>query len=125
MKYADGNKAIINHNPKRGDNIIIKKINENDNFCYYDETFKQVSEEIKIRNANTREVLILSKDLNLAEIKELSLLINGFAFVNLFGGANGYNLANIDNFIKSTNKEKAKPLGEILDFQLECLSYQM
>lgn len=77
LKYADGNKAIINHNPKRGDNIIIKKINENDNFCYYDETFKQVSEEIKIRNANTKEVLILSKDLNLAEIKELSLLING------------------------------------------------
>ena len=45
------------------------------------------------------------------EIQELSLLRNGFASANLVGGAIGYNLANIDNFIKSSNIDKAKTLG--------------
>ena len=47
----------------------------------------------------------------MAKIKELSLLRNGFASANLFGGAIGYNLANIDNFIKSSNTDKAITLG--------------
>ena len=47
----------------------------------------------------------------MAEIQELSLLRNGFASANLVGGAIGYNLANIDNFIKSSNIDKAKTLG--------------
>ena len=114
LKYADGNKAIIKQHPKRGDNIIIKKIDENGNFGYYDEAFKPVSEEIKIGNTNTQEVLVHSKDFNMAQIKELSLLRNGYASANLFGGAIGYNLANIDNFIKSSGKEKAKTLGATL-----------
>ena len=111
LKYADGNKAIIKQHPRRGDNIIIKKIDENGNFGYYDEAFKPVSEEVKIGNTNTQEVLVHSKEFNMAEIKELSLLRNGYASANLFGGAIGYNLANIDNFIKSSGKEKAKTLG--------------
>ena len=53
LKYADGNKAIIKQHPKRGDNIIIKKIDENGNLGYYDEAFKPISEEIKIENTNT------------------------------------------------------------------------
>jgi len=32
-------------------------------------------------------------------------------YANLFGGAIGYNLANIDKFIKSSNKDKAITLG--------------
>ena len=111
LKYADGNKAIIKQHPKRGDNIIIKKIDENGQLGYYDEAFKPVSEEIKIGNTNTKEVLVHSKDFNMAEIQELSLLRNGFATANLLGGAIGYNLANIDNFIKSSGKDKAKTLG--------------
>ena len=111
LKYADGNKAIIKQHPKRGDNIIIKKIDENGQFGYYDEAFKPVSEEIKIGKTNTKEVLTHSKDFNLAEIEELSLLRNGFATANLFGGAIGYNLANIDSFIKCSNKDKIKSLG--------------
>ena len=47
----------------------------------------------------------------MTEIQELSLLRNGFASANLVGGAIGYNLANIDNFIKSSNIDKAKTLG--------------
>ena len=111
LKYADGNKAIIKQHPNRGDNIIIKKIDENGNFGYYDEAFKPISEEIKIGKTNTKEVLVHSKDFNMAEIQELSLLRNGFASANLFGGAIGYNLANIDNFIKSSNVDKAKTIG--------------
>ena len=111
LKYADGKKAIIKQHPRRGDNIIIKKIDENGNFGYYDEAFKPISEEIKIGNTNTKEVLTYSKDFNMTEIQELSLLRNGFASANLVGGAIGYNLANIDNFIKSSNIDKAKTLG--------------
>ena len=111
LKYENGNKAIIKQHPTKGNNIIIKKIDENGNFGYYDEAFKPISEEVKIGNTNTKEVLTYSKDFNMAEIKELSLLRNGFASANLFGGAIGYNLANIDNFIKSSNADKAKTLG--------------
>lgn len=111
LKYADGNKAKIKQHPNRRDNIIIKKIDENGNFGYYDEAFKLISEEIKIGKTNTKEVLVHSKDFNMAEIQELSLLRNGFASANLFGGAIGYNLANIDNFIKSSNVDKAKTIG--------------
>ena len=89
----------------------LKKIDENGNFGYYDEAFKPVSEEIKVGNTNTKEVLINAKDLYAAKIKELSLLRNGYASANLIGGAIGYNLANIDNFIKSSNADKAKTLG--------------
>ena len=35
----------------------MKKIDENGIFGYYDEAFKQISEEIKIGNTNTKEVL--------------------------------------------------------------------
>ena len=111
LKYSDGSKAIIKQHPKRGDNIIIKKIDENGNFGYYDEAFKPISEEIKIGNTNTKEVLTYSKDFNMAKLQELSLLRNGFASANLFGGAIGYNLANIDLFIKSTKADKAKTIG--------------
>ena len=111
LKYADGTKAIIKKHQTRGDNIIIKKIDENGQLGYYDEAFKPISEEIKLGNTNTKEALVHSKDFNLAEIQELSLLRNGYASANLFGGAIGYNLANIDNFIKSSGKEKAKTLG--------------
>ena len=111
LKYADGSKAIIKQHPRRGDNIIIKKIDENGNFGYYDEAFQPVSEEIKIGNTNTKEVLANSKDFNMVKLQELSLLRNGFASANLFGGAIGYNLANIDHFIKSSNADKAKTLG--------------
>ena len=111
LKYPDGSKAIIKQHPKRGDNIIIKKIDENGNLGYYDEAFKPISEEIKIGKTNTKEVLVHSKDFNMAELQELSLLRNGFASANLFGGAIGYNLANIDNFIKSSNIDKVKTLG--------------
>ena len=107
LKYADGSKAIIRQHPKKGDNIIIKKIDENGNFGYYDEAFKPISEEIKVGNTNTQEVLINSKDFNMSKIKELSR----FASANLFGGAIGYNLANIDNFIKSSKTDKAIALG--------------
>ena len=111
LKYSDGNKAIIKQHPKRGDNIIIKKIDENGQLGYYDEAFKPISEEIKIGKTNTKEVLTHSKDFNMAEVQELSLLRNGFASANLFGGAIGYNLANIDNFIKSSKEDKLKSLG--------------
>ena len=111
LKYADGSKAIIRKNQNTGDNIIIKKFDENGNYGYYDEAFKPISEEIKLENTNTKEALVHSKDFNLAEIKELSLLRNGYASANLFGAAIGYNLANIDNFIKSSNKDKAKTIG--------------
>ena len=114
LKYSDGSKAIIRQHKVRGDNIIIKKIDENGNLGYYDEAFKPISEEIKIGNTNTNEVLIHSKDFNLAEIQELSLLRNGFASANLFGGVIGYNLANIDNLIKSSKKDKAIALGSTL-----------
>jgi len=50
----------------------------------------------------------------MTKIQELSLLRNGFASANLLGGAIGYNLANIDNFIKSSGKDKAKSLGATL-----------
>ena len=111
LKYADGSKAIIRKNQNTGNNVIIKKIDENGKFGYYDEAFKPISEEIKLENTNTKEALIHSKDFNLAELKELSLLRNGYASANLFGAAIGYNLANIDNFIKSSNKDKAKTIG--------------
>jgi len=39
------------------------------------------------------------------------ILRSGFASANLFGGAIGYNLANIDNFIKSSKTDKAIALG--------------
>jgi hypothetical protein len=111
LKYADGNKAIIKQHPKRGDNIIIKKFDENGNYGYYDEAFQPVSKEIKLENTNTQEVLLHSKDLDMSKIQELSLLRNGYASANIFGAAIGYNLANIDNFIKSSGEEKAKTLG--------------
>jgi len=76
LKYADGSKAIIRQHPKKGDNIIIKKIDENGNFGYYDEAFKPISEEIKVGNTNTQEVLINSKDFNMSKIKELSISFN-------------------------------------------------
>ena len=111
LKYADGSKAIIKQHPRRGDYIIIKKIDENGNLGYYDEAFRPISEEISVENTNTYEVLEHSKDFNMKEIKELSLLRSGFTYANLFGGAIGYNLANIDKFIKSSNKDKAITLG--------------
>ena len=111
LKYADGSKAIIRQHPKKGENIIIKKIDENGNMGYYDEAYQPISEEIKLGNTNTQEVLVNSKDFNMAKIKELSVLRNGFASANLFGGAIGYNLANIDNFIKSSKTDKAITLG--------------
>ena len=111
LKYSDGSKAIIRRNQRTGDNIIIKKIDENGNLGYYDEAYKPISEEVKLGNTNTKEALVHSKDFNLAELKELSLLRNGYASANLFGAAIGYNLANIDNFIKSSNKDKAKTIG--------------
>ena len=115
LKFADGNKALIKQNPKNGNFVIIKKIDENGNLGYqlkwYDEAIKPFSEEIKVGNTNNKEVLINIKDLYAAKIKELSLLRNGYASANLIGGAIGYNLANIDNFIKSSNADKAKTLG--------------
>ena len=42
-------------------------------------------DEIKDVKTNTKEVLTHSKDFNMAEIQELSLLRNGFASANLFG----------------------------------------
>ena len=110
LKYADGKKAIIRYNAKKGNNIIIKKIDENGQLGYYDEAFKPISKEIKIGNTNTKEVLKYSEGFNMTEVKQLSLLRNGFAEANLFGGAIGYNLANIDNFIKSSNDDKIKSL---------------
>ena len=78
---------------------------------YYDEAYKPISEEIKLDNTNTHEALIHSKDFNLNEIKELSILRNGYASANLFGAAIGYNLANIATFIKSSAKDKLTTLG--------------
>ena len=111
LKYADGSRAIIKQHPRRGDYIIIKKIDENGNLGYYDEAFRPISEEISVENTNTYEVLEHSKDFNMKEIKELSLLRSGFTYANLFGGAIGYNLANIDKFIQSSKKDKAITLG--------------
>ena len=111
LKYNDGTKAIIRRHPRTGENIIIKKIDENGNLGYSDEAYRPISEEIKIEDINTKEALIHSKDFNLSELQELSLLRNGFASAHLFGGAIGYNLANIDNFIKSSVKDKAKTIG--------------
>jgi len=110
LKYADGSKAIISPN-NRGEIVIIKKIDENGNLGYYDEAFRPISEEINIENINTKEIKINSKDFDLTKVKELSLLRNGFAFANLFGSAIGYNLANIDKFMKSSKTEKAVTLG--------------
>ena len=111
LKYADGSRAIIRQHPRRGDNIIIKKFDENGNLGYHDEAFRPISEEINVENTNTYEVLEHSKDFNMSEIKELSLLRSGFTYANLFGGAIGYNLANIDKFIKSSKTDKAITLG--------------
>ena len=111
LKYSDGSKAIIRQHPKKGTNIIIKQYDENGNLGYYDEAYKPISKEIKIDNTNTQEVLVNSKDFNMNKIKELSILRSGFASANLFGGAIGYNLANIDNFVKSSGADKAKTLG--------------
>jgi len=111
LKYADGSRAIIKQYPTKGNNIIIKKIDEQGNLGYYDEAFRPVTEEINIENTNTQEVLINSKDFDMTTIKELSLLRSGFAYANLFGGAIGYNLANIDKFIKSSKTDKAITLG--------------
>ena len=47
----------------------------------------------------------------MAELKELSILRNGYIPANLFGNIIGYNLANIDNFIKSSGKDKVKTIG--------------
>ena len=114
LKYANGNKAIIKQHPRKGNNIIIKKIDENGQLGYHDSDFKPVSENIKIENTNTNEVLVHSKDFHMEKIQELSILRNGYASANLVGGIIGYNLANIDNFIKSSGKDKAKTLGATL-----------
>jgi len=111
LKYEDGSRAIIKLNEKTGENIIIKKINEIGGMGYSDDAYRPISEEINIDNTNTKEVLMNSKDFDMTKIKELSLLRSGYAYANLFGGAIGYNLANIDKFIKSSNKDKAITLG--------------
>jgi len=112
LKYADGSKALIRQpNSGIGENIIIKKYDENGNLGYYDDAFQPISEEIHIENTNTRDVLISSKDFDLSDLKKMCLLKNGFAFSNMFGGAIGYNLANIDKLIKASNKDKTIILG--------------
>ena len=114
LKYEDGNKSIIKQHQTRGDNIVIKKINENGQYGYYNDVFKPASEEIKIGKTNTEEVLYHSKEFNVAEVEELSLLRNGFSSAYLLGNVIGYNIANIDNFIKLSKKDKAKTIGSTL-----------
>ena len=50
----------------------------------------------------------------MAEIPEFNLLNKGFASANLLGGTIGYNLANIDQFIKLSYFEQAKTLGSTI-----------
>ena len=114
LNYADENKALIENYFKEDNNMIIKRIYENVPSVYYNEPIKSVSEEIKIGGEYTRDYLEFLDNSNKAETQESLLLRNGFGSANLLGGAIGYNLANIDNFIKLSGKDKVKTIGATL-----------
>ena len=114
MKYVDSNKALIRQHRKKGINVIIKKFDEIGRYGYYNDVFNPASNEIKIGETNTNEVLFHSKEFNMAEIEELSLLRSGFSSANLIVNAIGYNLANADNFIKLSKTDQIKIIGENL-----------
>ena len=114
MKYPDKTKSIIRYNKKIDNNVIIKKINEIGEFGYYDEAFKAASKEIKLKNVNTNEVLYYSKDFKIDKIEKLSILRNGYSSANIIGYTIGSNLANIDNFINLSNKDKIKTVGSTI-----------
>ena len=112
MKYRERSKTIIKNNINKGKrNTIHKKFDELGRYGYYDEAYEPLSKEIKIEKVNTEEVLHHSKDFNMAEVKELSLLRSGYTSANLIGNSIGYNLANFDNFMKLSNTDKIKSLG--------------
>ena len=118
FKYSNGNKVVIKQHSTKWNMIEIKNYKPKLEFNYYDDNFRPFQEKIKIDKSNPElnEILDKSKEITMAEISEINLINKGYASANLIGGIIGYNLSNIDHFIKSSYIQKAKTISSTIGF---------
>lgn len=131
LKYKDGKSALIrNHNTIDNQYKIIKEYNEIGNLGFSKNAFENIGKEIKIEGITTQEILqsvenIKNNQLNnpeflpknsiiknsINEISNRSLLRSNYYTANMCGNVIGHFITNIDTFIESSKKEKAKTIG--------------
>ena len=112
FKYANGNKVTAKQHPTKWNMIEIENVKPKGKIHYFDDNFKPFPKKINMGKPSPKAKKIWNKkkEINMAEIPEFNLLNKGFASANLLGGTIGYNLANIDQFIKLSYFEQAKTL---------------